>query len=334
MEGEGVDQGKVTLLFGAPDRWRIIVAADGALLSVAVADESVLMYDSESGAWLLSPRDRIGEDWDYEIVETDFSVRTPTWDDYVAARRADIGCHWDSSEPARLLDRACTMYDVAHDFGTTGDAGLETARSSYRHQVWVDDQLLVPLREIRWFHGELGLRVDALSVRIEAGTPARAFNTTPPEGKRVFKGALSFVPDLETVDLGLGADGRPEPPGTPGDSELLVPQYIPRRLVELSQTYDEDGTWWTIEWAASSGATLVLEQSRDPQSRPLPGLAQSESIQVGAWPGRITELKEPFQRIVLVWEVGPTVLRIDAGEVRRAEVLKMAASVKPVGSVH
>jgi hypothetical protein len=113
-----------------------------------------------------------------------------------------------------------------------------------------------------------------------------------------------------------------------------MPQYIPRGLVELSQTYDEDGTWWVIEWAAPSGATLVLEQSRDPLSHPLRGLAQSEPVQVGAWPGRITELKGPFQRIVLLWEVGPTVLRIDAGEMPRAEVLKMAASVKTVGSDH
>jgi hypothetical protein len=83
--------------------------------------------------------------------------------------------------------------------------------------------------------------------------------------------------------------------------------------------------------ASPAGATLVFEQSRDQESCPLPPLPGSEPVQIGAWSGQIAEREKPFQRVVLVWTIGDVALRIDAGELPRAEVLKVAESVRPFG---
>jgi outer membrane lipoprotein-sorting protein len=321
--------GTITLYYSAPDSWRIETTADNYTDTITASGDRVLLYDAKEKAWLLMARDQAAKDKLDTATSLDLnpSRRYQNWQDYLAKRKQDLSENDSKGTDVEFLNRPCYQYasSWAMDEPSKDESG-------YSEKSLMDKQLLVPLSYDLKIGGEVIERLRAVSVKVNAGLKPELFNTTPPEGARVFKGRLSGVPSWNGEQEGFFPSEAPPKLSITGEGKpfpFYAPDYLPAGFSEYGSSWEGEGSWMTFELAGKSGATLVIEENRTTSGMtiPLPPLPDSKEVAVGKASGKIAERSEPFKRVVLVWAAKGWRFRIDAGEVPASEVVKIAASM-------
>jgi outer membrane lipoprotein-sorting protein len=316
VTGEG-GPGEIRLQFAAPDRWRIESRDRKTDETVVAAGGSVFTYDRKRKGVLWQARDQAQRYCDLEI---DLAARAPLSE--AGARKRMEGTGVTRPAEQRVLGCECLVYECKPDIAVASPS-LPTMSA----KTWLDKQLLIPLRVETYIDSALDRRVEAVSVQVNQGVPRQAFRFQMPRGGRVFKGALTSVPEVPFASLRPPTDLVGDLPwGMHGVAAIYVPSYLPADLRSVGTQAGLEGEWFGFALATSHGATLVLEETRDPKSYPLAGLPGARAVKVGRWDGHIAERTAPFPRVVLVWDAKPWRLRIDAAGIPKSEVLKVAAS--------
>ncbi|UCH35445.1 MAG: hypothetical protein JSV65_03600, partial [Armatimonadota bacterium] len=333
--------GEIHLWFAEPDRWRMEKRTEKQRSTVVAAGESVILHDLRNDVYLWQMRDQVAAcSSDDDDLDVDFGARHRGWDDYVAKHKQALedGCDNPVDEDT-VLGRACYVYEFSFDPSDLPEAlaadipdTLRAELSSFAVLRWVDKQLFVPLRFEQYSGGKLRSRIEATVVRVNEPKPDDLFEAKVPDGARVFKGALSQAPDYLSDTMAPDGDTwLPDLTFLPTDTSSSVtyyaPQYLPQGFRHFLTGSDGERTWMAVELAAESGATLRIEQSRDEQNHPLPGLPNGRTVTINGGPGEIAQLHEPFERVVLVWEMHGRRFRVDAAEVPTTEVINIAASM-------
>jgi hypothetical protein len=259
----------------------------------------------------------------------DLTARYGDWASYLAAQERKLGECGQTWSEAEVLERPCRKYESVIPMDTAEPlSGLP--EGPMRMTTRVDSELLMPLESEWHVGGKLLERMAATSVQVNSGAAESLFALKVPPGARVFKGGLPRVPEVDFSPLQTAGEDVIMPMLGQALS-MYVPRYLPAGFVNVgaaSSEDDPDGQWYTTYLASGSGATIVMAESRNAAYMPLPALPGARPVAIGSVQGEIGETHEPFDRVVLTWQMGKWRLRLDAGEVPSAEVLKVAESMR------
>ncbi len=321
-------EGEIRLRFSLPDRWRIDTHTTSRDDTVIAVGDRVLVEDRRAKGFLLLARDQAGSRLSYaESVDVDLQARHTDWAGYLSARERKLAECGEEQGEAEVLGRPCRVYTWEGELPVDDELLPELLRGSMEFTRCVDRELLLPL-EYEWRRGEQVLeRRAAISVEVNGGVPEDLFDVTVPQGARVFRGGLARVPEqLFSASSSPAEDMLLSPFGQ--STAMYVPEYVPAGFMNVGTSYDPEGRGYVAYLASESGATLVLAESRDSALMDLPVPAGAVPVSVGPEKGQLVEREEPFDRVVLAWQSGEWRLRLDAGGVPTAEVVKVAESMQ------
>ncbi len=323
--------GEIVLRYLAPDNWRIDTRAAKRRETVVAAGDTILIHDLNKNAFLLMARDQAATLQTRQLLDIDLSKRYADPKSYLAYQKREMEKCAKYLTTAKLLGRECYVYGTsANDLLSEGlPPDVPAPLRDFTMQSWVDKQLFVPLHMEAKIGQQPVSEIDAISVRVNGPVARNLFATHIPPGSRVFKGALSDIPDLSLFQE-VGPEDLSEvisPPGLGDAAPFYAPAYLPSGFQQTGTSTDLEGRWFSAQFAAKSGSTLLLEESRDTQNKPLSPFPGAHSQMVGQWPGKMREWREPFHRVGLTWQREGWRFRIDAAEVPAAEVVRIGKSM-------
>ncbi|MDD4331374.1 MAG: outer membrane lipoprotein-sorting protein [Methanosarcinaceae archaeon] len=199
-----------------------------------------------------------------------------------------------------------------------------------KKKVWVDKETWISTRiEIYDYKESLVSEVELKDLKINTGIPDSEFIFKLPEGAKVKN--LDLEKDFEVPEKLSLAEAKAK-----ASFEILLPEYLPEGYV-FNHSMVTNNSWIAPEGQGIESVILTYENEEkasislsesvyEEKARKAQGIALAENISVKGKEGKYMEVFGDLK--VLKWNIGEVELTISTSDLEKAELLKLAESIK------
>jgi outer membrane lipoprotein-sorting protein len=217
------------------------------------------------------------------------------------------------------------------------------ARRSARYLMWIDQELFLPLRMVRYEDAENHLWTEAVDLKVDAVFPSDTFRFQPPAGTFVARGDLD--PDVFALKPSR-TDAFERWPVRTGRQMIasrgrlvsfqpVAPTYLPPEY-ELLRVRAARDRWLDAYWVDSGSGRVVklVEQAAGTGERAETRGGGSVAIPTarGTVAGRLARASEPYPHHYVTWEQDGVSALLATAELPLSETLRIAGSMELVAT--